>query len=456
MPIRTIAGLLLVGAGLLALAAGSSIAGAQNAGDATVIHAGTLLSVPGEKPKTQQTIVVRDGKIVEVRDGYADAAAIGAEGARVVDLKDRFVLPGLIDSHVHLMGELGPRSRIKAMEDDPEDAVLDGAVYADRTLQAGFTTVRDLGSPARTSFALRDAINAGKVAGPTILAAGKMLSATAGHGDVNGMNADLTEFLHDLHGENVCDGADDCRRAVRTQVRNGADVIKLATTGGVLSNIAAGTGQQMTDEEVKAIVDAGHTLGKKVAAHAHGTPGINSALRAGIDSIEHGSYLDDESLKLFRQSGAWLVPTLLAGDTVARMAAASSNTLTQAQRDKAAQVGPIMQQNFARAVQAGVKIAFGTDSGVSAHGQNAKEFKLMADAGMKPADAVKSATVGAATLLDRSASIGTIEAGKDADIIAVTGNPLEDVTVLEAMDFVMRRGTIHRQNGERQAFTPGS
>lgn len=373
----------------------------------------------------------------------------------MIDLKDRFVLPGLIDSHVHITGELGPRSRLEDVEDDPEDTVLMGTVFADRTLQAGFTTVRDLGSPARTGFALRDAIEAGRVAGPTILAAGRMLSVTAGHGDVNGMNADITEFLHSLHGENVCDGADACRQAVRTQVRNGADVIKLATTGGVLSNIAAGTGQQMFDDEVQAIVDTGHMLGKKVSAHAHGTPGINAALRAGIDSVEHGSYLDKESVKLFREHDAWLVPTLLAGDTVARMAAGSS-TLTPAQREKAATVGPIMQKNFGSAVQAGVKVAFGTDSGVSPHGQNAKEFKLMVDAGMSPADAIRSATTGAAALLDRADRIGTIEPGKDADIIAVAGDPLADVTRLETVDFVMRRGTIHKQGGLRQPFTPAN
>ncbi|MFM2043976.1 MAG: hypothetical protein RLY86_2552 [Pseudomonadota bacterium] len=428
---------------------------AAQAAETTLIHAGTVLAIPGERPKTEQTIIIRDGKVAEMRDGYTDPAAVGAADARVVDLKTGFVLPGLIDSHVHIMSELGPLSRVERFELDREDIVLNGALFAERTLQAGFTTVRDLGSPSRSPFALRDAIEAGKVPGPTIVAAGRMLSITAGHGDINGLNEELTEALHDMHAENVCDGVDDCRRAVREQVRNGADVIKLATTGGVLSNIAAGTGQQMFDDEIRAIVETSKLMGKKVAAHAHGTAGINAALRAGVDSVEHGSYLDDESVKLFRQSGAWLVPTLLAGATVVKLSD-NSPTLTDAQKQKAREVGTIMQINFGKAIRAGVRVAFGTDSGVSPHGTNAEEFALMVKAGMAPADAIQAATVNAATLLGREDRVGTLEPGKDADIIAVSGNPLEDVTALRTVDFVMRRGVIHRQGGERQTFVPKS
>lgn len=420
---------------------------------ATLIHAGTLLDVPGQPPKREQTVVVRDGKVVAVRAGYLTPEQADAAGARVLDLKGAFVLPGLIDSHVHITGELGPRSQLEAVQDDPEDDALAGAYFAEKTLQAGFTTVRDLGSPGRTSFALRNAIARGKLAGPTIVAAGRMVSVSAGHGDVNGYSERVTMVLKAL-AINVCDGADDCRRATREQVRNGADAIKLATTGGVLSNIAAGTGQQMFPDEIAAIVETAKLLGKKVAAHAHAAEGINAALRAGVDSIEHGTYLDDESIKLFKQTGAYLVPTLLAGDTVTR-AAQQPGLLTPAQREKALQVGPTMQRNFGRAVKAGVKVAFGTDNGVGPHGTNAREFTLMVQAGMNPADAIRAATVAAADLLDRSDRIGTLEPGKDADIIAVTGDPLADVAVLERVDFVMRRGVVHRQGGQRQVFTPG-
>lgn len=433
-----------------AVASVALLTGAAGA-ETVLIHAGTLLAVPGQKPLTQQTLIVTDGKVSAVKGGYLDAASAGAPAdARTIDLKDSFVLPGLIDCHVHITGELGPRSQLAEVEDDPEETVLDGVVYANRTLMAGFTTVRDLGSPARTGFALRDAINKGEVEGPTILAAGMMISITAGHGDVNGFSEEVT---HALRPESICNGADDCRRAVREQIRKGADVIKLATTGGVLSNIAAGTGQQMFEDEAKAIIDTAHMMGKKVASHAHAAGGVNLALRSGVDSVEHGSFMDADSIKLFKQSGAYLVPTLLAGHTVVNMAR-NSTTLTPAQAAKALDVGERMKVSFGNAVKNGVKVAFGTDSGVSAHGTNAYEFKLMVDAGMPAAEAIKAATVNAADLLDRSSRIGTLEAGKDADIIAVAKSPIEDVTELSRVQFVMRRGTVHKQNGAAVTFVP--
>lgn len=433
-----------------AVASVALLTGAAGA-ETVLIHAGTLLAVPGQKPLNQQTLVVTDGKVSAVKGGYLDAASAGAPAdARTIDLKNAFVLPGLIDCHVHITGELGPRSQLADVQDDPEETVLDGVVYANRTLMAGFTTVRDLGSPARTAFALRDAINKGEVEGPTILAAGMMVSITAGHGDVNGFSEEVT---HALRPESVCNGADDCRRAVREQVRKGADVIKLATTGGVLSNIAAGTGQQMFEDEAKAIVDTAHMMGKKVASHAHAAGGINLALRSGVDSVEHGSYLDQDSVKLFKETGAYLVPTLLAGYTVVNMAK-NSTTLTPAQATKALAVGERMKMAFGQAVKSGVKVAFGTDSGVSAHGTNAYEFKLMVEAGMPAADAIKAATVNAADLLDRGNRIGTLEAGKDADIIAVAKSPIEDVTELSRVQFVMRQGTVHKLNGTAVPFVP--
>lgn len=433
-----------------AVASVALLTGAAGA-ETVLIHAGTLLAVPGQKPLTQQTLIVTDGKVSAVKGGYLDAASAGAPAdARTIDLKDSFVLPGLIDCHVHITGELGPRSQLAEVEDDPEETVLDGVVYANRTLMAGFTTVRDLGSPARTGFALRDAINKGEVEGPTILAAGMMISITAGHGDVNGFSEEVT---HALRPESICNGADDCRRAVREQIRKGADVIKLATTGGVLSNIAAGTGQQMFEDEAKAIIDTAHMMGKKVASHAHAAGGVNLALRSGVDSVEHGSFMDADSIKLFKEKGAYLVPTLLAGYTVVNMAK-NSTTLTPAQAAKALDVGERMKVSFGNAVKNGVKVAFGTDSGVSAHGTNAYEFKLMVDAGMPAADAIKAATVNAADLLDRGNRIGTLEAGKDADIIAVAKSPIEDVTELSRVQFVMRRGTVHKQNGAAVTFVP--
>lgn len=433
-----------------AVASVALLTGAAGA-ETVLIHAGTLLAIPGQKPLSQQTLVVTDGKVSAVKGGYLDAAAAGASAdAKTIDLKNAFVLPGLIDCHVHITGELGPRSQLAEVEDDPEETVLDGVVYANRTLMAGFTTVRDLGSPARTGFALRDAITKGEVEGPTILAAGMMVSITAGHGDVNGFSEEVT---HALRPESVCNGADDCRRAVREQIRKGADVIKLATTGGVLSNIAAGTGQQMFEDEAKAIIDTAHMMGKKVASHAHAAGGVNLALRSGVDSIEHGSFMDADSIKLFKQSGAYLVPTLLAGHTVVNMAK-NSTTLTPAQAAKALDVGERMKVSFGNAVKNGVKVAFGTDSGVSAHGTNAYEFKLMVEAGMPAADAIKAATVNAADLLDRGNRIGTLEAGKDADIIAVAKSPIEDVTELSRVQFVMRRGTVHKRDGAAVTFVP--
>ncbi len=433
-----------------AVASVALLTGAAGA-ETVLIHAGTLLAVPGQKPLNQQTLVVTDGKVSAVKGGYLDAAAAGAPAdAKTIDLKNAFVLPGLIDCHVHITGELGPRSQLAEVEDDPEETVLDGVVYANRTLMAGFTTVRDLGSPARTGFALRDAINKGEVEGPSILAAGMMISITAGHGDVNGFSEEVT---HALRPESICNGADDCRRAVREQIRKGADVIKLATTGGVLSNIAAGTGQQMFEDEAKAIIDTAHMMGKKVASHAHAAGGVNLALRSGVDSIEHGSFMDADSIKLFKQSGAYLVPTLLAGHTVVNMAK-NSTTLTPAQAAKALDVGERMKVSFGNAVKNGVKVAFGTDSGVSHHGENAYEFKLMVEAGMAPADAIKAATVNAADLLDRGNRIGTLEAGKDADIIAVAKSPIEDVTELSRVQFVMRRGTVHKRDGAAVTFVP--
>ena len=434
---------------LMALAALSMCAASATAqqqappGGTTFIYCGALLAVPGEAPIENATIVVRDGVIERVERGRAPADR--RMDTRIIDLSDRFVMPGMIDCHTHIGFEMDPRSRMRMVEESDADAALRGAVYARRTLDAGFTTIRNVGSMGDSVFALRDAINRGDAHGPTILAAGHSITPTGGHGDrTHGFREGLFAVPGAFQG--VADGADGCRQAVRAQVKRGADVIKLTATGGVLSVTDAGTAQQFFDDELSAIVQTSHRLGRKVAAHAHGVDGINAALRAGVDSIEHGTYLDDESIELFKQNGAYLVPTLLAGKTVVDIAAGENNYFHAAVRRKALSVGPVMIKNFGKAYRAGVKIAFGTDSGVSVHGTNADEFDLMVSAGMSLEDAVYSATVAAADLCGIGDRVGTIEVGKRADIVAFGSSPLEGVEAFHDVRFVMHSGRVHRND----------
>ncbi len=417
---------------------------AAQAQPVTVIHAGTLLAVPGRAPRREASIIIRGRQIAEVRDGYVDVP-----GARVVDLRNGYVLPGLIDMHVHLIG-LDDRLQDRLQEPfrDVEDEAYTAVHNARKTLLAGFTTVRDLGaSEPRTILSLRDAINVGQFSGPTIISAGTMVSVSGGHGDVNGLNRNLTEIGH-RHAVNVCNGAEDCRRAVRQQISLGADVIKFAATGGVLSNVPGGLGQQMSDDEMKAVVDTARSFGRQVAAHAHGVDGINAALRAGANTIEHGTFTNDDTFRLYRQTGAYYVPTLVA--PAAALADGQRGALTPAQFQKAREAAGNAERSFARAVRENVNIAFGTDTGVSPHGRNAEEFALMVRNGITPAAAIRSATVNAATALGRESQIGTIEVGKDADIIAVEGDPTQNVRLLENVGFVMRHGRVHKLGGQRQ------
>lgn len=422
-------------------------AGSAAAADFAVVHAGRLLAVPGRAPLAAQTVIVKDGRIAAVLPGYVGADAAGATASdtvKVYDLKSMFVMPGLIDGHVHMLSENNPNQRLEAVEmSDADDAIV-GAMYARRTLQAGFTTVRDLGAgPGDAIFALRDGINKGEIEGPRIFAAGATVSITGGHGD--GTQGYRDDIAHVLHNPSVCDGPDDCRRAVREQVRRGADQIKLTATGGVLSNTAAGLEQQFGDDELKAIVEAGHRMGRKVTAHAHGAGGIKAALRAGVDSIEHGTYLDQEGVALFKKTGAYLVPTVLAGVTVGEWADDPKSWLTPPQRAKAKEVGGKMVETLRRAHNAGVKVAFGTDTGVSRHGDNAREFELMVKSGFTPMEAIRAATVNGADNLGKSADLGTIEPGKFGDLIAVSGDPLTDVSELRDVDFVMKGGVAYKQ-----------
>ena len=358
------------------------------------------------------------------------------------------VLPGLIDSHVHLSG-LDDRfqARLQSSTRDNEDEAYTALINARKTLLAGFTTVRDLGGDPRLVISLRDAINAGELAGPTIISAARMVSVSGGHGDPrNGRNRELADAV--ANPGNVCNGADDCRRAVREQISAGADVIKIAATGGVLSNVPGGLNQQMMDDEMRAVVATARTFDRKVAAHAHGVEGVNAALRAGVSSIEHGTFTNEETFRLYKETGAYYVPTLLA--PAAALADGQRGALTAAQFEKAKLAAGNAEKSFGEAIRRGVKIAFGTDTGVSPHGRNAEEFALMVRNGMSPALAIRSATVDAAELLGVSARLGTIEPGKEADIIAVAGDPTSDVRLLENVGFVMKRGKLIKLDGKPQ------
>lgn len=406
-------------------------------GETVFVQAGSLLADPSNGVVLRnKTLVIRGNQVVEIRDGFV------GEG-RIVDLRDAFVLPGLIDSHVHLTGQQNPNSRLEGVTESNADQAMVGARYARRTLMAGFTTVADLGATNESIFALRDAVRRGDVPGPRIVAAGEAVSIHGGHGDVNGYREDI---MHLFTGESICSGPEDCMRAVRLQVRSGADIIKITATGGVLSNTAAGLAQQFTEAELAAIVEAAHRMGRQVTAHAHGVDGINAFLRAGGDSIEHGTYLDAESIRLFRREGTYLVPTLMAGDFVTRIASGPNNFFTPAQTAKALDAGPKMLDMARRAHEGGVRIAFGTDSGVSAHGDNAQEFALLVRAGLTPLEAIQSATVNAAAHLRLSAEAGRIAPGMPADIVAVSGDPLSDVTTLQTMRFVMKGGVVYRDD----------
>jgi imidazolonepropionase-like amidohydrolase len=415
-----------------ALAATSSAALAAP----TYIHAGRLIAVPGQAPLGASTIVVDNGRIVEVRPGFAQAPA----GAATVDLKAKTVLPGLIDSHVHLSSDRGGEQALLAWtRDDPPLHAFEAQMNGMKTLRAGFTTVRNLGDGEGLTLGLREAIKRGWVQGPRIVDAASSISTTGGHMDGRGaLNEDL--IAHLPQPENLCDSVESCRRVVRRQIDRGADVIKFATTGGV--NSGTGLGTRMFDDEARALVQTAHAYGRKVAVHAHGADGIKLALRAGADSIEHGTVMDDETIRLFKQSGAYYVPTLSTVNGYLERLAKDPNAYTGAVRQQIEWRIGITGKSLLKAYPAGVKIAYGTDAGVSEHGRNADEFELLVKYGMPPVEALKAATVNAADLLGLASEVGTIEPGKSADIIAVAGDPLADVKVLKKVDFVMARGEV--------------
>ncbi|WP_327077882.1 MULTISPECIES: amidohydrolase family protein [Pseudoalteromonas] len=410
----------------------------------TLIHAGKVLVGTEQSVKEQQTLVIEGNKIAAIKAGYLTTQQLGLSDADVFDLKNQMVLPGLIDMHVHVTFERdATRNPHQWVTEYEADYALRSLKYLKRTVNAGFTSVRDLGSSYQVIFPLKRAVERGDIVGPRIFAAGDMITPTGGHADMHGYRRDITKATEG-GGLGVCDGADDCTRAVRDVIKSGADVIKITATGGVLSNTAAGVNQQFTDEELSAIVNTAHHLGRKVTAHAHGTEGIKAALRAGVDSIEHGSFLDKDTVKLFKKQDAYLVPTLLAGATVKEEVLNNPN-MPKAIAEKVEFVAPKMEESFKLALKNKVKIAFGTDSGVSKHGDNAKEFELLVKYGMTPKQAIKSATVEAAKLLGQSDNLGDLSVGKQADIISVNMNVLDNINELSQVQFVMKGGKVLKQ-----------
>lgn len=404
----------------------------------TYLHCGHLLDVRSGRLLSQQTIVVEKDRIVAVQAGYT--AAQGAQD-KVIDLENKTVLPGLIDCHVHLESQQSPSSFTDQFRLGTADVAFRAQGYALTTLRAGFTTVRDCGGSG-VNTALRNAVNRGLLPGPRIYSAGTAISATGGHmDDTDGLSPEIMEKLTNPLA--VANGPDQCRQAVREQFKRGADLIKIASTGGVLDLSPNSSGPQYTEEEIRAVVETARDLGLPVACHAHGPEGIKRALRAGVTSIDHGSLMDDEAIALFKKSKSWYVPTLIAGRSVADTARRHPNYFPPVVAGKALSIGTVMQGTFGRAYRAGVRVAFGTDAGVYRHGLNALEFTYMTEAGMPPLEAIRAATLNAAELLGATANVGALEAGKYADVVAVADDPLQDITTLTRPQFVMKAGVVY-------------
>jgi len=425
---------------LFCLSVLSAGAHAQTVEKITVIQAGWLLSHTNNKPMRQQTIIVKNKRISGVIDGYPTLKELGlSQSTTVVNLRDKYVLPGMIDNHVHLTGTLSTNAQLERTIKSDGDYAISAVINAQKTLYAGFTTVRDLGSPSNSIYSVRNAAAKQLIPGPRIIAAGAGISITGGHGDTSGYREDVVATLR---SPAACDGADDCRRSVRKLVQLGSDVIKISATGGVMSNTASGVGQQLTDAELEAIVSTAHSLGRKVAAHAHDNQGIIAAINAGVDSIEHATFVDDKAIALLKRKGTFVVPTQMTIG-VAEAIAHDNSGYPPAIRAKAGAILPKQKTFLAKLVKAGVNIAFGTDAAVFPHGNNTKEFLYLIKAGMTPTEAIATATINAATLLGLENEIGSIEHGKIADIIAVDSNPLDDITSLQQITFVMHDGQTH-------------
>lgn len=407
----------------------------------TVIHARRLIDVVEGTVRENVTIVVEEGKFARIVNGFQDVAT----DDELIDLKQHTVMPGLMDMHTHLMWQHSAKSYTEKFFMNKSEYALRSSVYAKRTLMAGFTTVRELGDDGVNSVALRKAIDEGWIAGPRIFTAGKSLATTGGHADpTNGLRGDYRKDAGPVEG--VVNGTDDARKAVRQRYKDQADLIKLTATGGVLSLAKNGQNPQFTDAELAAIVETAKDYGMTVAVHAHGTEGMKRAVLAGVDSIEHGTYMTPEVMQLMKERGTYLVPTLVAGAWVARKAE-EPDYFPAVVRPKAAMIGPVIRNTFAEAYKAGVKIAFGTDSGVSPHGENAEEFEIMVGAGMPEIEAIQCATIEAARLLKVTDRLGAVQVGLTADLVAVPGNPLDDISLMRKVDFVMKDGVVYKSGG---------
>jgi imidazolonepropionase-like amidohydrolase len=440
---RTSSARLLSGAIAALLSAGLGVAAeaptAPTAPSVTALLCGHLIDTVAGKVLGESTIVIEGGHVREVLSGSQAPA-----GAATIDLKSQTCMPGLIDSHTHLTGQTSRTEYVDRYHWNVADYAIRSTVYARRTLLAGFTTVRNLGDGDNESAALRNAVNAGIVPGPRIFTAGKAIGSTGGHADpTDGLNQTLARDLGAVDG--IINGPEDAVKAVREHYKLGDDVIKIMPSGGVLDEGASGDNSQMTLEEIRAVVTTAHDYGFAVAAHAHGAEAIRRAVVGGVDSIEHGTFMDAEDMKLMVEHGTYYVPTIIAGDFVARQAKIPGYYPATIAR-KAQEIGPLIQATAGRAYKAHVKIAFGTDAAVYPHGENAHEFELMVGAGMPPMFCIQAATVNAATLLRHEKELGSVAAGKIADVVAVPGNPIDDISLMKRVSFVMKEGIVYKLN----------
>jgi imidazolonepropionase-like amidohydrolase len=403
----------------------------------TIIHCGNLIDGKANDGQPQMTIVVEGSKIVSVDKGFTKPGS----SDKLIDLSKKTVMPGLIDLHVHLEGETSKDQAVQRFTLNKSDLAFRSTVYAKKTLLAGFTTVRDLGGSG-VNTSLRNAVNQGLVVGPRIFSAGKSIATTGGHADpTNGYREDLMGDPGPKEG--VINSPEEARQAVRQRYKDGSDLIKITATGGVLSIAKDGSGPQFTDEELKAIIETAKDYGMHTAAHAHGAEGMKRAVMAGITTIEHGTKMTDEVMDLMKQKGTYYVPTITAGKFVAEKAK-EPGYYHPLVVPKALEIGPQIQQTFSKAYKKGVKIAFGTDAGVFPHGENGKEFGYMVEAGMPVMESIKSATIVAAGVLGIADKIGTIEAGKLADIVAVDEDPIKNIKTMEKVSFVMKEGVVYK------------